>query len=183
MAKSWEEATDTVGVIAGGLIPNYHPELATARISYVFVSEASTKGGQDIRGRVKKVAGFLEWALDVDFIIEIAQDKWQELEPSQRTALVDHLLERCTGEEDEKNGNEMKWKLREPDVQEFSSILDRYGAWHQQLAGFVSIAKRVDLNDLIQEEEANLNEATVTQVEAPAAEAAASTDDFEDLEV
>jgi len=148
--KTWEEATDTVGMIAGGLIPNYHPDLSTARINYVFVSEASTKGGLKVMGRVKKLAGFLEWALEGDYVIEVAQDMWATLEPHQRTALVDHLLERCKGEEDEKTG-EMRWKVREPDIQEFSSVLDRNGAWHSQLAGFVSIAQKVNLDGLLQE--------------------------------
>lgn len=156
MPKEWSEADDSVGTIAGGLIPNYHAELASARIKYVFVSEASMKGGHELYGRVKKVAGFLEWAIECDFLIEVALDKWNELEAHQRTALVDHLLERCTGEEDEKSG-EMKWKLREPDVQEFASILDRYGAWHTALAGFVSVAKRVNLEGFEEEEEENLN--------------------------
>ncbi len=178
MAKTWEEATDTVGVIAGGLIPNYHPELATARISYVFVSEASSKGGQDLLGKVKKISGFLEWALEYDFLIEVAQDKWATLEQQQRTALVDHLLERCTGEEDEKTG-EMKWKLREPNVQEFDSILDRHGAWHPQLAGFVSIAKRVNLDGLLEEEEANLNDEKVETTEAGPGPAPDSDEDIE----
>jgi hypothetical protein len=156
MAKEWSEAEDTVGTIAGGLIPNYHAELASARIKYVFVSEASMKGGHEQYGRVKKVSGFLEWAIECDFLIEVALDKWNELEAHQRTALVDHLLERCTGEEDEKSGD-MKWKIREPDVQEFASILDRYGAWHTSLAGFVSVAKRVNLEGFEEEEEENLN--------------------------
>jgi hypothetical protein len=167
MAKTWEEANDTVGVIAGGLIPNYHPELATARIQYVFVSEASSKGGQELLGRVKKLAGFLEWSLESDYVIEVAQDKWTSLEQHQRTALVDHLLERCTGEEDEKTG-EMRWKVREPNVQEFDTILDRHGAWHPQLAGFVSIAKRVNLDGLLEEEEADLNDTTVAVSETNA---------------
>lgn len=162
MPKTWEDATETVGSIAAGLIPNYHPELATARIRYVYVSEAAMKGGVELLGRVKKVAGYLEWELDIDFILEVALDKWNELELHQRTALVDHLLERCTGAENEKTG-EMKWTLREPDVQEFSSILDRHGAWHTQLAGFVNVAKKVnvDLLEDEEEEEADLNDETV----------------------
>lgn len=156
MPKEWSQADDSVGMIAGGLIPNFHAELASARIRYVFVSEAAQKGGHELYGRVKRVSGFLEYAIECDFLIEVAQDKWNELEAHQRTALVDHLLERCTGEEDEKTGN-MRWKLREPDVQEFASILDRYGAWHTQLAGFVSVAKRVNLEGFEEEEEENLN--------------------------
>lgn len=165
MSKTWDEATDTVGMIAGGLIGNYHAELVTARIKYVFVSEAPMKGGHKLLGRVKKCSGFLEWALEADFVLEVAQDEWATLEPHQRTALVDHLLEHCTGEEDEKNGGAMRWKVREPDVHEFTSILDRYGAWHQQLAGFVSVAKRVNLEGFVEEGVADLSDEKVTTSE------------------
>lgn len=181
MAKEWSEANDTVGTIAGGLIANYHPELATARINYVFVSEASSKGGQKVLGKVKKISGFLEWLTEADFIVEIALDEWNGLEEHQRTALVDHLLERCTGEEDEKTGD-IKWRVREPDVQEFSSILDRHGAWHTSLAGFVSVAQRVNLEGFAEEEETDLNdeEAVQQQAEGPAE---AADEDSDDLEV
>jgi len=156
MAKIYSEAED-VAKIAAGLIPNYHPELADARISYVFVDKASNKGGRPLYGKVKKFSGYFEWALERDFVIEVAADLWQELSESQRTALVDHLLEHLTGEEDEKTGT-MNWSTREPDVQEFSSILSRHGAWHQGLAGFVSIAQKLDLGSLVETEEENLAE-------------------------
>lgn len=177
MPKEWSEADDSVGVIAAGLIPNFHAELATARVKYVFVSEAAMKGGRELMGRVKKVSGFLEWAIDCDFLIEVALNRWNELEQPQRTALVDHLLECCTGVEDEKTGKS-NWKLREPDVQEFSSILDRHGAWHTALAGFVSVAKRVNLVGFEDEEEENLNlvDDQLQQGEAPAAEASDDTE-------
>lgn len=168
MAKEWSDASDSVGTIAGGLIPNYHPELDTARIGYVFVSEASMKGGQELLGRVKKYSGYLEFALERDFDIEIPLDKWNGLEQHQRTALVDHLLERITGEEDEKTG-EMKWRTREPDVQEFLSILDRHGAWHNQLAGFVSVAKRVNLEGFTEEDLNATEEEQVSTEEEPSA--------------
>lgn len=167
MAKEYSDADDTVGFIAKGLIGNYHPELAEARILYIFVSEASKKGGVELYGRVKKVSGFNEWYMEVDFIIEVAADKWNELDASQRTALVDHLLERCTGEENEKTG-EMSWKIREPDVQEFESILNRHGAWHSTLAGFVSVAQKVNMTGLIEEEEQDLNDEVVETTEESA---------------
>jgi len=169
MPKEWTYADDSVGVIAGGLIPNFHAELATARFKYIFVSEASLKGGLEVAGRAKKITGFMEWVIECDFLIEVALDKWNELDSPQRTALVDHLLERCSGEEDEKSG-EMRWKIRDPDVQEFSSILDRHGAWHDGLACFVSIAKKVDLTGFDDADE-NLNVISqVQQVEDPLSE-------------
>ena len=60
------------------------------------------------------------------------------------------LLERCTGEEDEQNGD-MKWTTREPDVAEFTVILRRHGAWNDDLAGFASVAKTVDVESLIED--------------------------------
>jgi hypothetical protein len=151
MAKEFSEA-ETVAQIANGLIPNYHPELATAKILYIFVSKASTKNGQEVWGKAKKLSGLFEWYAERDFLIEVAKDKWDGLNANERTALVDHLLERCTGEEDEENGGAMKWKMRDPEVQEFATILQRYGAWHKGLNSFISIAKSVKLDEIIAEE-------------------------------
>jgi hypothetical protein len=150
MAKVYDTA-ESVESIAGGLIPNYHPELGTARIHYVFVDKATQKGGKDVLGKARKLSGYQEWALEKDFVVEVALDKWNELNESQHTALVDHLLERCFGEEEEGSG-EMKWRLREPDVQEFSSILERHGAWHEDLVGFVSIARQVNIDEIAEQE-------------------------------
>jgi Putative phage metallopeptidase len=156
MPKDFSSA-DSVESIAGGLIPNYHPELATARIMYTFVSEASKKNGKDVLGTAKKLSGFNEWALENDFLVTIALDKWNELTENQRMALVDHMLERCTGEEDDESG-EMKWKMRDPDVQEFAGILFRHGAWNEDLQGFVSMAKGVNIDQIVEEETAETDE-------------------------
>lgn len=151
MAKTYSEA-ETAEQIALGLIPNYHPELATARILYLFVDKASSKNGREVWGKPKRVSGVLEYVAEKDFLIEIAKDKWDTLSGIQRTALVDSLLECCTGEEDAENGGAMKWKIRDPDVQEFTSILQRYGAWHVGLHSFVSVAKEIKLDTIIAEE-------------------------------
>lgn len=150
MPKVYSEA-ESVRSLSGGLIANYHPELANARIRYIFVDKASSKGGIDVLGKTRKISGPLEYLLELDFLIEIAADRWHDMDNTQRTALVDHLLERCTGEEDEKSG-EMKWKIREPDVQEFASILRRHGAWNDQLTGFVSVAHEIEVDTIAREE-------------------------------
>lgn len=168
MSKTYSES-ETIATMAGNLIGAYHAELAEARIFYVFVSKASKKNGQDVLGKARKLSGFQEWALEYDFVVEVAEDKWAELNGNQRTALIDHLLECCTGETEE--DGTMTWSMREPDVREFSTILGRHGAWNDQLRGFVSIAKSVNLEgfeevenevDLGDEEEEEL----VTAVEA-----------------
>jgi hypothetical protein len=158
MPKTYGGA-ESVQIIADGLIANYHPELATARIMYVFVDTSSNKGGLELSGKVRKFSGFLEFALEKDFVVEVALDKWNDLLASQRTALIDHLLERCTGEEDEETGA-MKWKIREPTVQEFTTVLHRQGAWHEGLQELVATAKGIDVEEIMQQECGNLEEGT-----------------------
>ena len=138
--------------LAATLIPNYHPELASARIRYVFCDKASSDGGKPVVGKVRKVTGALEFLTDTDFIMEIGLDRWNELTAEQRLASIDHLLERCWGEEDEEDaGAPMKWVIRKPDVMEFASILRRHGAWNEDLAGFASVAKEIDLSSIVAE--------------------------------
>lgn len=140
-------SADSVEAIAKNLIPMYHPELATARVKYIFVDKASMKNGKPIFGKVRKVSGVLEYLLESDFMLEIGLDQWNELSEQQRGALVDHLLERCTGEESEEDAS-MKWTMREPDVQEFSAILRRHGAWNDELTAFASVAKQIDIEEI-----------------------------------
>jgi hypothetical protein len=146
MAQTYENA-ESVETLANSLIPTHHPELATAKVRYIFKEKAGSKGGKVVLGAVKKMSDQQKFLIkgEPDFLMEIPLDAWNEMDASKRTALVDHLLERCTGEEDEQTG-EMKWKTREPDVHEFSSILRRHGPWTEDLTNFASVAKTLDLS-------------------------------------
>jgi hypothetical protein len=149
MSKVYENA-ESVETIAERLLPTYHSELATARMKYIFVDKASMKNGKPVLGKVRKITGASEFLLEKDFLVEIALDRWNDLAPVQREALVDHLLERCFGEEDEETA-EMKWKLREPDVQEFATILRRHGAWNDDLVALLSVAQSIRVDARVQE--------------------------------
>jgi len=161
MAKLYGPA-ETVEEIALRLIPTYHPELATARIVYIFVDKASKKAGRSVLGKARRISGSLEFLLERDFLLEVAMDGWNELSERQRNALVDHLLESCTGVEDEKTGT-MKWVMREADVKEFTSILNRHGAWTDELSGMVEVAQRLNLEARAQEVVETLSQ---TQIQA-----------------
>ena len=161
MAKVYGIA-ESVEEVAKTLIPNYHSELATAVVKYVFVDKASMKSGRPVLGKARKLSGALEFLLESNFMIEVAMDQWNDLTPRQRDALVDHLLEYCTGEEDEEDaGAPMKWKIREPDVREFRTILQRHGAWNEDLSGFVSVARRINVEAMI-EASTDVGERTTT---------------------
>lgn len=152
---------ESVQAVAQSLMATYHPELATARIAYMFIDRVPKKGGRELYGKAVKVSGRWENLTELDFCIEVSMPKWNELSNEQRAALVDHLLERCSGEEDEEDGS-YHWSLREPDVQEFSTILKRHGIWNETLTGFVQVAQALDLASIV---EAETGESVAAEVE------------------
>lgn len=162
MAKVYSTA-ESAEAVAQHLIPLYHPELATARIKFISVDKGAVKNGKIVPGKTRRISGAMEYLLECDFLIEIAMDSWNEKTESQRHAMMDHLLERLTGEEDEKSG-EMKWTTREPDVEEFTSILRRHGAWNDDLASFATVAKTVDVDSLVEDVVSSAAEGVTTSV-------------------
>jgi hypothetical protein len=121
--------------VADKLIRQYHTELASANIRFICRNKSAKKGGRKVPGTVSKMGGKYKHLTNCDFVIEVSLEFWNEFAPEKRMALIDHLLEWCFGEEDEKTGD-MKWKLRAPEVQEFSEIVSRHGNWTDELHEF-----------------------------------------------
>lgn len=142
---------DSVKEIAKTLIREHHVDIASAHILFVSRSRASKAGGKLVPGRVVKVPPLYRYLTtlalaeqedntttvdeerpEADFIIEVALDCWNAYSPQQRTALIDHLLARCVGVEDERTGA-MKFGICPPYVQEFPEVAKRNGAWNPEL--------------------------------------------------
>ncbi len=142
---------DSVKETARVLISKHYHDIASANILFVSRSKASKSGGKVVPGKVSKVSPLYRYLTaaalaeqqyngttikedrpEADFIMEVALDVWNEMSPQQRTALVDHLLARCVGVEDEKTGS-MKYSIRSPQVQEFAEVAERNGAWNDDL--------------------------------------------------
>lgn len=158
MANRFRAAPE-VEKLAGKLIRKHHEHLHGVVIEFVFRSEAKNKGGRKLLGDAHLVSGreaFMvslyrdefdyEAAFKGDaesdgretdetgyehlpyapfFLIEVALDEWQALEPDAQEALVDSLLCRC--DVGEKGG----LRKVEPDVVEFSAVLERHGTWNR----------------------------------------------------
>jgi len=117
--------------IAEGLVANHHPDLTLARIRYICRNKATKRGGRPVPGNVYKMGGKYEYLVGCDFIIEVALPVWNDFNINQRRAVIDHLLSRCMGEEQE--DGMMKWRLRPPEVQEFPEVVERHGQWNDEL--------------------------------------------------
>lgn len=130
--------------IADKLIAKHHHDLASANFIYLCRNKSAKRGGKPVPGHVKKASpterhisrhyfqGLGDGDEEVDFVITIALDVWNNLLPNQRTATLDHLLTHCQAVEDEKTGA-MKYSVRAPTVQEFPDICERYGRWNDDL--------------------------------------------------
>ena len=69
-----------------------------------------------------------------DFIITLNWMIWKPADLVMRTAMLDHELEHCgitAGG---------KFEVRKHDIQEFNSMVGRWGAYHAMLARFVKLA-------------------------------------------
>lgn len=132
---------DAARSIAQRLIPKYHSGIASANIIFLCRNKSQKQGGVPVPGTVKKASPiehhigshYFDGDRGPDFIMTVALDVWNELQPNQRVALIDHLLTRCVGEEDERTG-EMRYSVRPPQVQEFPEVAERNGKWNEGLA-------------------------------------------------
>jgi len=114
------------------LIPKFHSHLADAKIRYICRNRAAKRAGILIPGNVYKMSGKYAFLTGYDFVVEIALEVWNDYNETQRTAIVDHLLTRCIGEEKEEDG-EMKWRVQAPSLQEFPEVAERNGQWNDSL--------------------------------------------------
>jgi len=126
------DSFDQAGEIASRLIPKFHPHLVDAEIRYICRNRAAKRSGANVPGNVYKMSGKYRFLIGVDFVLEIALEVWNNLAPNQRTALVDHLLTRCEGVEDEETGA-YKWRVIPPVIQEFPEVAERNGQWNEGL--------------------------------------------------
>ncbi|MFW5962301.1 MAG: putative metallopeptidase [bacterium] len=123
--------------IAKELISKYHKHLQSARMEYLFRDKAGKSGGNAVLGNTRKVSGIYQTLTGLDFIIDIAEDTWQELTENQRYALIDHELYHCGINE---QGN---FVIIKHDVTEFIPIIKRYGLWTE---GLQVLGQNVDMN-------------------------------------
>ena len=134
MAVEYFKADPNIQEQAWDLIAKRHPGIGgclnKGELVVVFRDKASKSGGQVVLGASKKAQPLVN-ALSGEnyiFILEVAQDQWQELSSSQREALLDHLLCGCSAEEDPKTGD-WKFSVVKPDVTAYRRNVEEYGMW------------------------------------------------------
>ncbi len=119
---TWSEATPSVLHTAENLIQNFHPVLGSARIAFVFRSEAQKQGDRFILGQCTKVPVKFQPYLEYDYVIWLSEQDYMAMDDLRREALIDHELMHCKFGA---NG----WTIRPHDIQEFADVIRRHGVW------------------------------------------------------
>jgi len=144
---------EEVAEVARDLIDGDHTHLSTVRVEYVFASEPLKEKGKIVWGRAKKVGGLNAWLAagtrkhdasqpEEFFVIEICKRTWDQLDDKSRKALVDHELTHC-----EVDLDTSKLSIRPHDLEEFNSIVRKYGLWRADVKLFVDSVKQKQLFD------------------------------------
>lgn len=115
--------------IAKALIAAIHGELVDAHIAYLFCEDIRTRD-RIVLGKAARAASVLGYLSGFDFVLRFNWTAWGPLTPPQRIALVDHELAHCT--RDDKGA----YSLLSHDVEEFASIVQRWGLWKPDLVQF-----------------------------------------------
>jgi len=119
-----------------------HSHLAHAKIAYLFRETAiKNKGKVRLGSMAKFPPKMAAITRDIDgddadkhdyvFLMEIAHDKWGDMDSHTKEALVDHELCHAFGDEDENTGN-MVWSILPHDFEGFGNNIKRYGLWDKQ---------------------------------------------------
>jgi len=125
------------------LIGALHTHLASAKIAYLFKAKMA-KRGQTKLGVASHATGKLAFLSGMDFVIEFNHATWRTLTPQARLALVDHELTHCVTDEDG------EYTLRLHDVEEFGSIIRRWGLWTPDLVGFGHAVQAAEQRDFFE---------------------------------
>lgn len=120
-----------------------HQELVNVHIEYLFLEQAQKSGGRTVLGRARKITGLNAWLAapgkrpkgfslpEEFFVIDIAHDKWVQMDDNQRVALVDHELSHCGWHLNDEDMPVLT--IRQHDVEEFIGVLSRNGLWKEDV--------------------------------------------------
>ncbi|MGE0446819.1 MAG: putative metallopeptidase [Vicinamibacterales bacterium] len=133
------------------LIEAHHEHLQHARVALAW----NMAWKPDADGRVTlgmcKLASDLDKELaPYDFVILLSREFWSDERTTdlQRRALLDHELchaEAATGDDGEQivdTRGRRVWRIRKHDIEEFSSIGERYGTWKKDIEHFFAALNR-----------------------------------------
>jgi hypothetical protein len=134
-------ADDSVVKLTERIIADKRPQLAQSEIVIMFREKAGTKGSKVVIATARKVSEkdnvIHSWdgKPDIDFVIEIGANIWNELDDEQKEAVLFHELNHCDVQIDDETGIE-KNIIRGHSIEEFTDVVDHYGFYMDDVQKF-----------------------------------------------
>lgn len=146
MRFQFNEGLDKTG---NAVIQKWYQDLEGFAIAFLFRSPGVVTRGKTIIAKAYKPgakerflwAGLVQGAPDA--VVEVDEESYLAMNPTDQKAHLDHALAALEVVELKKGG--LRLRLRGPDVQEFSAVLARRGAYNPDLAEFIAQAKQASL--------------------------------------
>lgn len=136
--QTWDDTdkfvvADQAEAIAKVIRGPIHHRVRNAKIAFVFRKSIRSRD-REVWGKAGRADPKVKFFANYDFVLEFNWEAWLGLSQMQRIALVDHELEHL--EREEEDGGASKYVLRSHDVEEFGSIVHRWGLWKKDLLPF-----------------------------------------------
>jgi len=132
---------ESLARLGADLISMHHKHLLEngVRVEFLFRDDTPKSAGKEQWGVARKITNlnaFLageaeDEGADPFFCIVISEPIWTDLTNNQRLALLDHELCHCWAEEDKEGA--VKLTILGHDLEEFGSIVERYGLWREDV--------------------------------------------------
>lgn len=157
LLKTWNEEWEfhhaaQPEAIGRVLVEAIHSELSAAAIGYLF-RERIKRRDRTVLAQASKAGGKVKHFSEFDLIIDVNWISWQHLSPLQRVALIDHELCHFCREVTDRG---VKYSLVSHDLEEFNSIVRRWGVWKSDIRAFsraLDHAEQLGLWSRLQDEE------------------------------
>lgn len=147
----FEQAPESVLILAARLIDEHHSRLAEARISYLMRNGTWKKKGDIVDADVTVISGANRFELDKHYRVTVNAEVWSQSDDAMRAYILDKQLSRCVKEETA--SGDVKWSTQNYYVQEFPSLIARHGLVTDQLRQLEQVVKRSsaaqETNDLL----------------------------------
>lgn len=85
-------------------------------------------------GKCSLATGKWKYLIDKEFVIEVWGKWWEQASDKQKEALLFHELSHI-GFKDSDDGD-VKWNIKDHDVEEFNEVVKRYGDWNGGITAF-----------------------------------------------
>lgn len=136
------------------IIEEHHEDLADAHIALAWaLGWKADRDGRMKLGMCRKASDLDRELSAHDFVILIHRPFWyrEEVNDHQRRALLDHELSHAAVSYDERSGEPVYdergrkvYRTRKHDLEEFTSIVDRYGCYKSDIQSFYAALRRSD---------------------------------------